>query len=169
MEISPNSFYSIIVRLGYYEEGEEMSVVLVSADRCFSYQDIYFAAVDEAAFRDQFAKLDLNKVTVDRYENGNAVFTTNLENGEMLLTTIPYEKGWTCYVDGVETEISKYADILMAVDPGEGTHKVEFRFSAPGIREGSGISLFGILVLAYVLFFGRRKKKTPVSQMHNQG
>jgi uncharacterized membrane protein YfhO len=168
MEISPNSFYSIIIRLGYYEEGEDIDVILASADKCFSYQDIYFAAVDEAVFRTQFDSLDLNKVTVDSYANGKAVFTTNLESDEMLLTTIPYENGWTCYVDGEETEIRKYADILMAVDPGEGVHKVEFKFVAPGIREGLAVSAAGILMLAAFVYFSGRKKSEAVSQMHNQ-
>ena len=168
MEISPNSFYSIIIRLGYYEEGEDIDVILASADKCFSYQDIYFAAVDEAVFRTQFDSLDLNKVTVDSYANGKAVFTTNLESDEMLLTTIPYENGWTCYVDGEETEIRKYADILMAVDPGEGVHKVEFKFVAPGIREGLAVSAAGILMLAAFVCFSGRKKSEAVSQMHNQ-
>ena len=163
MEISPNSFYSIIVRLGYYEEGEEIDVVLATADRCFSYQEIYFAAVDEEAFAKQFSGIDLDKVSTDKYENGNAVFTTNLGEDEMLITTIPYENGWTCYVDGQETEIQKYADILIAVDPGEGTHKVEFRFMAPGIKEGFAVSGIGIVMLAAYVYFSGRKKKEPVS------
>lgn len=169
MEISSDSFYSIIVRLGYYEEGEEIDVILASGERCFSYQDIYFAAVDEEIFGKQFLNLDFSKVTTDKYENGNAVFTTNLENDEMLFTTIPYENGWTCYVDGKKTDIQKYADILIAVDPGEGVHKVEFRFLAPGIKEGFAVSGAGILMLAAFVYFSGRKKKEQVSQMHNQG
>ncbi|MBR4556717.1 MAG: YfhO family protein [Clostridiales bacterium] len=168
MEISPSSFYSIIVRLGYYEEGEEINVTLASADKCFSYQDIYFAAVDEETFKTQFKELDLNKVVVDKYDNGNAVFTTNLDNDEMLLTTIPYENGWTCYIDGEEKEIQKYADILIAVDPGEGAHKVELKFLAPGIKEGMVVSAVGIFMLAAYICISSKKKNALVSQLHNQ-
>ena len=94
-------------------------------------------------------------MTVDTYKNGNAVFTTNLGPDEVLLTTIPYENGWTCYIDGKETGIQKYGDILMAADPGEGTHTVEFRFTAPGIKAGIAVSAAGIVMLAAFVFLSR--------------
>ena len=168
MEISPNSFYSIIVRLGYYEEGEEIEVVLDSSDKCFSFQDIFFAAVDSDAFKSQFEKIDLGKVTVDTYKNGNAVFTTNLGPDEVLLTTIPYENGWTCYIDGKETGIQKYGDILMAADPGEGTHTVEFRFTAPGIKAGIAVSAAGIVMLAAFVFLSRKRTACPKCTITNK-
>ena len=95
---------------------------------------MYFAAVDPDNFSSMFGTLDQSKVTVDRYDNGIASFTTDLGEKDLLLTTIPYEKGWTCYVDGKKTDMLIYQDALIAVDPGTGNHKVELRFEAPGIK-----------------------------------
>ena len=160
MSVVPNSYYSIILRLGYYEEGQNIKVTLTSTDTCFSYQDIYMAAIDQNAFDTQFETLDLDKVKVDKYDNGIAEFTTNLEDREILLTTIPYEKGWTCYVDGKETEIITYQDALIAVDPGTGTHKVELKYMAPGIYPGLAVSAVGIVALvAYIAISGKKGKQ----------
>ena len=54
---------------------------------------MYFATVNAEHFDNQFDTLDLSGVTVDKYDNGIASFTTNLGENELLLTTIPYEKG----------------------------------------------------------------------------
>ena len=156
----PNSFYSTIVRLGYFEEGEEIKITLTSTDKIFSYQDIYFAALDSEVFNSQFEKLDLNKVVVDRYSNGVAEFTTNLGEDDILLTTIPYENGWKCYIDGKETEIKVYEDALMYVEPGTGTHKVEFKFTAPGLYAGVAVSGVGLIALvAFIAVTGKKSKQ----------
>lgn len=158
INIQPESYFSVILRLGYYEEGEEAEVTIESYDSCFSYQEIFMASVDDVSFKEQFGKIDLGKVTNDRYENGNAVFTTDLGSGEILLTTIPYENGWKCYVDGNETDIKIYENTFITVDPGEGVHKVELRFVAPGIRAGAVISFIGIISLAAFIYFSSDKR-----------
>ncbi|MBP5179887.1 MAG: YfhO family protein, partial [Clostridiales bacterium] len=156
--VYPLSYFTNILRLGYYEAGDEIELTITSSYEAFSYLDMYFATVNAEIFDKQFETLDLNKVKVDKFDNGIASFTTDLGENELLLTTIPYEKGWTCYVDGKETEISVYQDALIAVDPGTGTHKVELRFVAPGLKIGIAVSAVGIILLAVFLFVDRSKK-----------
>ena len=158
-DIYPSSYFSNILRLGYYEEGEEVSFALQTTDKSFSYLDMFTACLDDEAFDSQFAKIDQSKVVMNETSNGSYSFTTNLDEGEMLLTTIPYEKGWTCYVDGKETAITAYQDALISVDVGPGTHTVELRFVAPGLK--AGIALSGVGVVSWIVFaiFDRKKKK----------
>lgn len=156
--VYPLSYFTTILRLGYYEAGEEIELTLTSSYEAFSYLDMYFATVNAENFDKQFDTMDLSGVTVDKYDNGIASFTTNLGENELLLTTIPYEKGWTCYVDGKETEITPYQDALIAVDPGTGTHKVEFKFVAPGLKIGLAVSAVGIVLLAAFIIVDRNKK-----------
>ena len=163
--IYPLSYFTSPIRLGYFEAGDEIELTITSTYETFSYLDMYFATVSEENFDKQFDTLDLSNVTVDEYDNGIASFTTNLGENEILLTTIPYEKGWTCYVDGKETEISLYQDALIAVDPGTGTHKVELKFMAPGLKIGIVASAFGIvLLIAYIAIDSRKKNEVKVSE-----
>ncbi|MCQ2467964.1 MAG: YfhO family protein [Clostridia bacterium] len=157
--ISAESYYSRIIRLGYFEEGDQIEVVIKSNKDIFSYQDFYFATIDSEVFAEQLEKVDRNKVVVDKYENGNVMFTTNLSDGDMLLTSIPYEDGWTCYVDGVEKEITQYQDALIAVDAGSGTHKVELKFAAPGIKPGLVMSAVGVVMLIALFVVDNKTKK----------
>lgn len=156
--VYPLSYFTSLLRLGYYEAGEEVELTITSSYEAFSYLDMYFATVNEENFDKQFDTIDLSKVTVDEYENGTAKFTTNLGENELLLTTIPYEKGWKCYVDGEKTDITVYQDALIAVDPGPGTHEVELKFVAPGIRGGIVISAVGIVLLIVFIALDRNTK-----------
>ncbi len=155
--VYPDSYFTTITRLGYYEEGQEIVMTIACERATFAYLDMYFAAVDPDNFSSMFGTLDQSKVTVDRYDNGIASFTTDLGEKDLLLTTIPYEKGWTCYVDGKKTDMLIYQDALIAVDPGTGNHKVELRFEAPGIKAGIAVSAVGIVLLAAYIFLDSRK------------
>lgn len=152
------SYYSRIFRLGYFEAGDTIEIALTTDADVYSYQDFYFASVDSEKFNEQFANIDRSKVKVNKYDNGHVEFATNLEDGDILLTSIPYEAGWTCYVDGIENKITPYQDALIAVDCGSGAHNVELKFVAPGIKPGVIVSGIGLVSLI-ILFVVDKKKK----------
>lgn len=157
--INPGTYYSRIFRLGYYEAGETITMVVKSENDVFSYQDFFFASIDNDKFYEQLAEVDKSKVKATTYENGHVVFATNLDEDEMLLTTMPYENGWTCYVDGAETEIIPYQNAFIAVDCGSGTHNVELKFEAPGMKTGLIVSCVGVVAMIALFVFDKVDKK----------
>ena len=68
-----------------------------------------------------------------------------------LLLTLPYSKGWTAYIDGVETEILQADTAFMAVGISptqEGTPlSVEFRYETPWLNIGKWVSVAGLGIL----------------------
>ncbi|MBQ4270382.1 MAG: YfhO family protein, partial [Clostridiales bacterium] len=91
--------------------------------------------------------IDTSSVTVGTTQDGYVSMTSDLTEGQVILTTIPYEDGWTLYVDGVKTDITPYQDALIAIDPGTGHHDIELVFTAPGLKAGAVVSVLGILGL----------------------
>ncbi len=154
------SFFSQVIRLGAFEPGEEVEVAIMSKSNKYSYQNVSFSYLDSETFRSMLSQVDTSKVTLDDIENGRAGFTCDLDEGEILLTTIPYEDGWTAYVDGKKVDIIDYQDALIAIDCGSGHHEVELVFVAPGIKPGAVISIVGILGFVALGIYDHRKKKT---------
>ena len=75
---------------------------------------------------------------------------------------MPYEKGWTAYVDGKEVEIEQVNVGFMAVLVGEGEHTVRFEYTAPGLTAGIVTTASAAVIFAvYMLLWARYKKKTP--------
>lgn len=77
-----------------------------------------------------------------------------LGKNEVLFITIPYEKGWTAYVDGKKTEPVRAQSTFMAVPAGEGEHHVKLKFRAPGF---AGSLLVSLLTLAALLAASNKK------------
>lgn len=158
-----NSPYSLIFRLGYFEEGETVNFSITTEKDFISFSSINVACFDGEGFDSMFAGVDKTAVSCSNLENGYVTFSTNISSNETVLTTIPYEKGWTLYIDGVESEIIPYQDALISFNPGTGTHNVELKFVAPGLKIGIVASACGILLLAaigvYDITLGKNKKK----------
>lgn len=75
------------------------------------------------------------------------------KKGEFLYTSITYDEGWKCYVDGVPVKTEKINNALIGVETGEGKHTVEFRYTPAGLKIGaliSGVTL-GMIAVFFIL------------------
>ena len=82
------------------------------------------------------------------------------EAGQKLMFTIPYDEGWTCYIDGKEAEINMVLGVFMAVNAPEGTHSYEMKFFPTGMKTGIGLSAAALLaLLIYIPIDARRRKR----------
>ena len=79
---------------------------------------------------------------------------------ETVLTTIPYDEGWTVYVDGKQVEIFKAADALVAftVDT-KGDHTLELRYAPRPVLLGAAVSLASAILFAAIVTGERLVKK----------
>lgn len=73
-----------------------------------------------------------------------------------VLTTIPYDDGWTVKVDGEKVQSHAWEDAFLSVEVGVGVHELEFKYVPPGFRIGLLISAVGMGIAA-CLFFHKRK------------
>ena len=88
----------------------------------------------------------------------------DMERENYVFYSIPYDAGWTAYVDGAEAEIERVNIGFMAVLVGEGEHTVEFRYVSPGFVTGAKISaaaagVFAAYLAADALLARRRRRR----------
>ena len=101
------------------------------------------------------------------WEFGKNSFTSviDMARENYVFYSIPYDAGWTAYVDGVETEIERVNIGFMAVLVGEGEHTVEFKYVSPGFMTGLKISgaaagAFAVYLAADIALSRRRKRRS---------
>lgn len=102
----------------------------------------------------------IEKLQEERLEN--TIFETDKITGEItvasnkvLCVTVPYAKGWSAYVDGRKTEISKANLMYSGVVLEKGTHKIEFIYHTPGLRAGITVTLAALIITVFICM--RRK------------
>lgn len=153
-----------IKKLGTFKKGEKLEIRMRLDKSDLYIKTPQFAMLDTQIYDEAIAKLnDMNKATtVERISGTEVVTNITADKNQMLFTTIPYEDGWTVYVDGVETKPVKLVEeALMGIPVTAGSHKVEFRFFPARMDLGIICSICGILIFT-LLILTEMKFRKPV-------
>lgn len=88
----------------------------------------------------------------------SAQASVDTEKEQLLVTTIPYEKGWSATIDGEKVAVSAFQDAFVAIKVPAGKHAIALHYLPQGLKAGS-ISF--VLCLGLFLFydFTYRKKQ----------
>jgi hypothetical protein len=91
-----------------------------------------------------------NKLQIVKMDKNGFEITGNAEQACYAFASIPYDQGWTAYVNGTETEITDVSG-LMAVPIGKGANDIVFSYRIPGLRTGAAVSLDAWILFAALL------------------
>ena len=84
----------------------------------------------------------------------------NLEKGNLVFFSVPYDSGFTAYVNGVETEIEKVSYGMCAVYAPAGENEIVFTYRTPYLTTGIALTVFGWAVYAGYVLVLKKKNKT---------
>ncbi len=94
------------------------------------------------------------------YTNTGAQAEIQLSEPGLVLFTIPYDPGFTVYVNGQQIEPEKVDDAFYAVPCQAGRNQVEFRYCPVGLRAGIAISLLSVLLgLGWMLWYRKKGRQ----------
>ncbi len=96
---------------------------------------------------------------ISKHSNTRIDGEINLADDEILFTTIPYEKGWSAYVDGEKVQTECAQGVFLAVDAGAGEHTVTLRYRTPGFAAAASVSIAAIPLSAVFILLERRRRK----------
>ena len=91
-------------------------------------------------------------------ENNGSSFSGQVvaKEQERLFFSLPYERGWSVYIDGQKVETEAVFDTFLSVKIPAGKHTVELSFIPPGLFMGSVVSGVSILALGGYLWLLHR-------------
>lgn len=151
-----------IFDLGYFTKGQ-IATVNIPVEANTGTVKFCAYGIDEAILQKGYNLLSKHRVNIsefkDTYIKGNVTAPMDC----LIYTSIPYNSGWSVYVDGKEVDkenIVALADSLLAIKVTKGEHEIEFSYSVPGFAGGLIITMFTALpVLVFVIFNMLLKKK----------
>lgn len=150
-----------IIDLGYFTEGQSVTISLDCASLPTGEKSIEFFAysinkdVLQAGYEKIRKEAMETETVTDRYISG----TVYAESNRILYTSIPYDSGWSVYVDGTKTETFKIGDSQLGVMLKPGKHEIEFKYTPKGLYLGAGVSGVTLISLAAVTVLKLRKRK----------
>lgn len=115
----------------------------------FTVSKEYFYILDLMRWEKAYDILKRQPLTSVSHKDREMAGNVNAGKNQVLFTSIPYEKGWTVYVDGKKDKVQPLADgAFLGVLLSEGVHEVRFVYNAPGKYAGILISLAAIAIFA---------------------
>ncbi len=152
-----------IYDLGVVTPEEEIIVVITIEDSDYGYIDFYPYYVNDDKLNEGYEILKSRQLNVTSFEETKITGTVSSAEDTLFFTSIPFDKGWTVKVDGVEIAEDDYIalqDAYLCFNIPAGEHEIEISFMPQGLLLGAGISALTViaLVAAAIIFANRRKK-----------
>lgn len=117
---------------------------------------IYFRKLNKEVLDQGYERLIDEPMIISKTSDTKIVGTVTAKQDGYLYTSIPYEKGWTLYVDGKKTEIEPFCEAFIGVMLEQGEHEIVLKYMPDGFLLGCLVS--GIALLAFAGCCILRKK-----------
>lgn len=124
---------------------------------CYAY------AFDSDAWNADYEALKAHGYDITSFSDTKIEGTITALEAGIMYTSIPYEKGWSAYVDGEKVDTTPICgDSLTGVFVNPGKHTVTFKYTPSGFVIGLLLTIISILVLFYpnIMAFIQKKKSS---------
>ena len=111
-------------------------------------------------YKERVEALSENVLEDVRLSNNTLEGRIDFDRDKLLVISLPYQTGWTAYIDGKKAEIYRANWQYMALAPGKGSHSIRLHYQIPGWKACILITMTGfILFIGIILFNCIRKRK----------
>lgn len=158
-----------IIDLGYYDAGETLTVSLDCAALETGDENIGFYAysINKEVLDAGYAELGKGAMQVTEHTDTKLAGTVTADENCILYSSIPYDEGWSVYIDGEKAQIFKIGNCQLGVMIKPGEHTVEYIYRPRMLAAGAGISGATLLCAAAVTAIKISKAKKKKQLMTN--
>ena len=164
-----NQFYSdwhdYLLNMCYAEQPKDEMVITFTEDGTYTFDDLKIICQPLVNYENQIRILSQDMLeNVELYKNpisyatNKVTGTINMQDNGIMCLTIPYSKGWTAYVDGKKTELTKANTMFMALKLPAGSHEITLKYHTPGLLAGFILSILGLALLIGLMRAEKGKK-----------
>ena len=151
--------------IGNYKNGETvtskipLSGTITKSILEATVKNTYVACLDTELLEEYSGLIQGQDLSIEKDSSDDSKIwgSFSAEEDQKLFFTIPYDKGWTLYVDGVKTELSKTAGLFMSADVSAGEHTYELKFFPEGLTTGIIAGIASLFIFAALLITEKKK------------
>ena len=103
--------------------------------------------LNEDVLKELYEILDESPMEVTSYTSTSVDATITASTDGRVVTTIPYDTGWTVTVDGNTVDMTAFKDTFVSFEISEGTHTIHLDYTPDGFYLGLASTLICIILL----------------------
>ncbi len=138
--------YYAIQKIGDFDADQQFSLICTIANEYAFMKDQWFYQLDQNAVNEALTKLKEGAMDITDFSDTYIKGTVTAKDGQILMTTIPEEGGWTIKVDGKKVESVTLAGALIGIPVSAGTHTIEMSFFPQGLALGIVLLVIGVVI-----------------------
>lgn len=130
-----------IIDVGYITKSDTVEVTAETGMNLTAYM------LDSDKLIKAYNILNAESYQVDSYTDTHFKGSISLSSDKTVLFSIPYDAGWSVYVDGKRVDTFVWKNALLCVDVPAGTHSLELRYVPHNLILGCVLTAFSIIIL----------------------
>lgn len=147
-----------ILDLGYHSSGDVLSLNSENGETL----NLIAYRVNEPALADFIERLSRQTMVVDSYDETSITGHIDVTSAGQLVLSVPYETGWTLFVDGASTDMDLFEDTFISIYLEEGAHTIELKYFPSGLIPGIAISIISVLLFAVFVLVAHSYTKSKL-------
>lgn len=152
-----------LFNMGYRRDAASEITITFNETGTFTVESLKVCCQPMESYESYIKALSENALEDVKISSNTITGKVSADKEKFLVLSIPYQKGWTAYVDGKKTDIKKANLMYSGLFLDAGEHQIRLEFERPGIKASLCISAAGIVIFIIALII-RRRRITMVRQ-----
>ena len=156
-----NSYFgkvNFIINTGYSKLNKQWARITFPEMGSYQCDQIEVYSLSMKHVEQQLKELKRNSLTRVKESNNRIEGEVSLAEKGILVLCIPYSKGWSAMVDGVDEKLVKANIMYSAIELSEGEHHIVLTYRTPYLFEGFLLTIICLFAFIGISVIIRRKE-----------
>lgn len=149
-----------ITNLGNFVAGDTVKITLELTEDALRIYEPFFYKENINALGAWYQNATADKVSLSRIDSSHYCGKVNSSKEQLLVFSVPFEKGMRVYIDDEKSETFRIWDALLAVRISEGAHNLELKYFPDGMSLGITLSILALICLASRVIIAKNYKES---------
>lgn len=149
----------LVLSLGSFPEGKPVTVEIDFRGLDLGIRYLRVISQDPQVVAEALAPLNKNQAGLEWTSSNSMRMEENAKESGILFVSVPYDNGWSAYVNGKPVEVLLIADAFMGIQLEKGKNVIEMSFFPEGLKAGIYISLVCFAVAMFQVIVSKKTKK----------
>lgn len=150
---------TIILNVAHNQKGKKVTITFHLKHASAWLQNVSLYRLDQQVFNHDLKSLQRSPLKLSHASATTLKGKVNVKKDQgVLMTTIPYDRGWHATVDGHQVKLHKVLGTFLALKMSPGEHQVTLHYRPPFLILGSIISLISLCLAGVLIRFSQRQK-----------